>query len=308
MTRQESGGANFRAPGRRRRGVITAGRDLAGRLIAAQFPRWAGLGITATGRAGTDNVVYRLGGDLAVRLPRHGAAAASVAAEWRWLPRLAPLLPLAVPVPVALGVPGEGFPYPWLVCRWVPGESAAPLGATGESAVLLGQFVAALQRIDAGGGPRSFRGGPVGVLDARVRAEIGVLSADGTVDAGLVTGAWDAARGVPAWDRAPVWVHADLYPVNLIALGGRLTGVIDFGGLGAGDPAIDMLPAWAWLEAGTRDLFRAEVQADDATWARGRAWALGLGIGAVHYYRTTSPSLAAIGHHAITQVLSDQVF
>jgi len=102
-----------------------------------------------------------------------------------------------------------------------------------------------------------------------------------------------------------VWLHADLFPVNLLARHGQLTAVIDFGGLGAGDPAIDMLPAWAWLTAQTRDLFRAQTQADDATWARGRGWALGLGIGAACYYRDTNPTLAAIGQHAIAEVLTD---
>jgi aminoglycoside phosphotransferase (APT) family kinase protein len=121
----------------------------------------------------------------------------------------------------------------------------------------------------------------------------------------LATAAWEAALAAPAWDGAPVWVHADLYPVNLLARHGRLAAVIDFGGLGVGDPAIDLLPAWAWLTARTRYLFGAQTGASDATWVRGRGWALGLGLGAIHHYRHTNPVLAAIGQHSITEAIAD---
>lgn len=286
---------------------IGVGVPLVARLIRKQFPQWVGLPITEVGSAGTDNAIYRLGEDMAVRLPRGPGAVAEVARQHRWLPRLAPLLPLAVPTPLAQGVPGEGFPFPWLVCRWLDGHNVVDASGVDlpDAAVRLGRFVAALRRIDATGGPASFRGGPVSVLDDRVRGEIGELAADGTVDPGLVTAAWQAALAAPGWDRAPVWVHADLYPVNLLARRGRLAAVIDFGGLGVGDPAIDMLPAWAWLAVPARQLFRAEAGADAATWARGRGWALGLGLGAVHGYRVTNPVLAAIGQHAIAEVVTD---
>jgi aminoglycoside phosphotransferase (APT) family kinase protein len=277
------------------------------RLIARQFPRWAGLPIGRVRSAGTDNALYRLGADLVVRLPRTPGAAAGVDTEHRWLPRLSPLLPLAVPVPLGRGVPDDGYPYPWSVYRWLDGENLVdrPVADLADVAVRLGRFVATLQRIDGTGGPPSFRGGPVSALDSRVRGEIRDLGADGTVDAGLATAAWETAMAAPAWDGPPIWVHADLYPVNLLARHGRLTAVIDFGGLGVGDPAIDMLPAWALLTAGTRDLFRAEVGVDEATWLRGRGWGLGLGLGAVHFYRATNPVLAAIGRHAIAEAIAD---
>jgi aminoglycoside phosphotransferase (APT) family kinase protein len=287
---------------------IAIGLPLVTRLIAAQFPRWRHLPLAEVRSAGTDNAVYRLGGDLAVRLPRRRAVAAEAARLWQWLPRLAPRLPLAVPMPLASGAPGEGFPFPWLVCQWLDGQdvTADPGLDQADAAVRLGRFVAALHGIDATGAPPSpFRGGPLGTLDDRVRGEIRDLGADGMIDPRLVTAAWDRALAVPPWDRAPVWVHADLYPVNLLARQHRLAGVIDFGGLGAGDPAIDLLPAWAWLTAPARGLFGAQVRADDATWARGRGWALGLGLGAVRYYRRTNPALAAIGQHAIAEALAD---
>jgi aminoglycoside phosphotransferase (APT) family kinase protein len=278
------------------------------RLIERQFPQWGGLPITAVPSAGTDNAIYRLGDDMAVRLPRRPAVVVNLAKEQLWLPKLAPLLPLAVPLPVAQGVPGEGFPFPWSVYRWLDGENVVdePDVNLSDAAVRLGRFVAALQRIEAAGGPPPpFRGDPVSTLDNRVRGEIRDLGADATVDPDLATAAWETALAAPAWEGPPRWVHADLSPLNLLARHGRLTAVIDFGGLGVGDPAIDMLPAWGWLTPRTRDLFRAEVKADDATWARGRGWGLGLGLGAVHRYRVTNPVLANIGKRAIAQVVAD---
>jgi aminoglycoside phosphotransferase (APT) family kinase protein len=280
---------------------------LVSRLVATQFPQWAGLPITKVRSAGTDNAIYRLGDDMAVRLPRRTWVAANVTKEQHWLPRLAPLLPLAVPAPLALGTPGEGFPFPWLVCGWIDGRDAAsePHIDLPDAAVKLGRFVAALERIDTTGGPPSFRGGPVSIHDDSVRSKIRDRGADGTVDPQLAAAVWETALAAPPWDRDPVWVHADLYPMNLLARHRRLTAVIDFGGLGLGDPAIDMLPAWAWLTAQTRGLFRAEAKADDATWKRGRGWGLGLGLGAAHFFRVSNPAWAAIGRRAVAEVIAD---
>jgi aminoglycoside phosphotransferase (APT) family kinase protein len=281
--------------------------SLVGRLIVGQFPQWAELTLTKVRSAGTDNAMYRLGDDMAVRLPRLSRVAKHVDKEQRWLPQLSPSLPLATPVPIGKGVPGEGFPYPWSVYSWLDGNNAVdePIGELSEAAARLGQFVAALSRIDATGGPPSFRGRPISTHDDDVRATIRILAADGTVDPDVATAAWQTALTAPAWDGAPVWLHADLHPANLLARHGRLTAVIDFGELGVGDPACDMLPAWTLLTAQTRDLFRAEAKVDDATWARGRGWGLCLGLGAVHAYRVTNPVLAAIGQRAVAEVIAD---
>jgi aminoglycoside phosphotransferase (APT) family kinase protein len=287
---------------------IDVDRPIVVRLIAEQFPQWAGLPVTAVHSAGTDNAIFRLGDDMTVRLPRRTAVVASMAREQRWLPRLAPLLPLAVPVPLAEGVPGQGFPFPWSVYRWLEGENVLddPGVDLPDAAMRLGKFVAALQRIDtAGGPPPLFRGGPVSALDENVRIQIRDLGADGTVDPDLATAAWETALAAPAWQGPPRWVHADLSPMNLLARHGELAAVIDFGGLGIGDPAIDMLPAWQWLTPQTRDLFRGEVNADDATWARGQGWGLSLGLGAMHRYRVSNPVMAAGGERAISQIIAD---
>lgn len=279
------------------------GASLARRLVATQFPQWARLPLTPVPSAGTDNVLYRLGGDLVLRLPRRTGAAAAVETEQRWLPRLAPQLPLEIPVPVARGVPDAGYPYPWSVYRWLDGTDLVgePDVDLADAAVRLGRFVAALRRADATGAPPSFRGGPVGALDATVHAALRDL---GTVDADRALAVWRDACGAPPWPGPPVWLHADLYPVNLLARHGRLTAVIDFGGLGVGDPACDLLPAWALLTAPTRELFRAESRVDDATWRRGRGWALALGLGAMRAYRVTNPVLAALGRYTVAEVLA----
>ncbi|REK91959.1 phosphotransferase [Streptomyces inhibens] len=281
--------------------------SLVGRLVAAQFPQWADLPVTKVRSAGTDNAMYRLGDDMAVRLPLTPGAARGVDKEQRWLPRLAPLLPLAVPMPLGKGVPGEGYDLPWSVYRWLDGENVfdEPLTDLRAAAVELGRFVVALRQVDATAGPPSFRGGPLRTRDDDVRVAIRDLDADGTLDGAAATAAWEAALRVPAWHGAPVWVHSDLLPGNLLARDGRLSAVIDFGGLGVGDPACDMMAAWAVLSAETRDLFRAAAGADDATWARGRGWALCFGLTALHYYRVTNPVLADVGRRTICEALAD---
>ena len=277
------------------------------RLVAAQFPQWAHLPVTAVRSAGTDHAMFRLGDDMTVRLPRIPGAARQVGKEQRWLPYLAPHLTLPVPAPLGSGVPGHGYGLPWSVYRWLDGENLfdEPLPDLRDAAVELGRFVAELRRIDATGGPVSSRGGPVRTRDAEVRAAIRDLGADGTVDAGAATAAWEEVLRLPQWEGAPVWTHGDLLPGNLLARNGRLSAVIDFGVLGTGDPACDMMAAWTVLSGGARELFREAAGADDATWARGRGWALCFGLTADHYYRVRNPVLAAVGRRAASEALAD---
>jgi len=284
--------------------------SLVGRLVAAQFPRWADLPIEPVRSAGTDNAIYRLGTDMAVRLPRVERATSTLEKELRWLSRLAPLLPLAIPVPLASGMPAEGYPWHWSVYRWLEGENATleRIADPREAATSLARFVAALQRIDATDGPppgehNSFRGVPLATRDESTRAAIASLG--GAIDGGAVTAAWEAALRAPKWERAPVWIHGDLDSRNLLVEQGRLSAVIDFGCLGVGDPACDVMTAWAYLPASSRDVFRAALSVDAATWARGRGWALSWALIALPYYKDTNPVFAGIARHAIDQVLAD---
>lgn len=283
------------------------GPPLVSRLVAKQFPQWADLPVRQVRTVGTDNLIYRLGDELVVRLPALPRAAPMVGREREWMPRLAPRLPLDVPVPLGAGVPDREFPYPWLIYRWLDGDTLADRTDLDlrDVAVRLGRFVAALQRIDTAGAPRSPRAVPVGPGDVDVHESIDRLASVGLVDAALATAVWEDALAAPPWAGPPVWLHGDLLPANLVARQGRLAAVIDFGLIGTGDPATDLLPAWALLSARTRDVFRAVVGVDDATWRRGRGWALRAGLGAVRVYRYTNPALAAAGRHSLTEVLAD---
>lgn len=279
-------------------------------LLRAQFPGWASLPIAPVRSAGTDNALYRLGHDMVVRLPRIESAAGQVGKEQQWLPRLAPHLPLAIPVPFVKGVPAEGYPWHWSVYSWLAGENATLdcLADPSQAAIDLAHFITALQRIDATDGPPAgshnfFRGMPLAHRDAVTREAIAALH--GKVDTDAATTAWEAALNTPVWDSDPVWVHGDLQSVNLLAVGGQLSAVIDFGGLGVGDPACDMLVAWSLFTPQMRETFRAALSVDDATWARGRGWALYFGLLALPYYEETNPVLAGIARYAVEQVLGE---
>jgi aminoglycoside phosphotransferase (APT) family kinase protein len=279
------------------------------RLLAAQFPQWAHLSIEPVESAGTDNAIYRLGDELSVRLPRIQWATGQAAKEHRWLPALAPLLPLAVPVPLARGTPAEGYPWDWSVYQWIEGENPA-LGDRGdlrEVATDLAGFVAALQRIDTADGPTAakahLRGLPLGVRDDETRAAIAQM--DGIVDTDAATLAWEAALEAPEWDRAPVWFHGDLLPGNLLLQDGRLHAVIDFSGLGVGDPACDLMIAWSLFSGESREVFRAALAVDDATWARGRGHALCQAAMFIPYYLETNPLGVSRARHQLDEVLAD---
>jgi aminoglycoside phosphotransferase (APT) family kinase protein len=280
------------------------------RLLASQFPHWAELCIEPVPSDGTENALYRLGGEMVVRLPRRPGATEQIEKLHRWLPRLAPLLPLAVPAPLAMGQPTEEYPCPWSVYAWLEGETARDPSSVdpGQAARALGHFLAALRRIDPEGGPRPgshnfFRGVALAARDAHVRRAIEALG--GRIDTRAATAAWEAALRTPVWRDPPVWIHGDIKADNLLVAQGRITGVIDFGGLGVGDPACDLIVAWDLFTATTRKLFRAAVAVDDATWARGRGWALSVALMALPYYLDTNPGMVRYGRRLLDEVCAD---
>jgi aminoglycoside phosphotransferase (APT) family kinase protein len=280
------------------------------RLLAAQFPQWAELCVEPVPSAGTDNALYRLGPDMAVRLPRIAWAAWQVDKEQQYLPRLAQHLPLPIPVPLARGAPGEGYPWDWSVYQWLEGENATldRVASPRDAAMVLAQFIAALHRIDPAGGPppgphNSFRGVPLPARDAATRTAISALH--GTLDVVAVTATWEAALQTPAWCGPPVWVHGDLQSGNLLTQHGRLSAVIDFGCLGVGDPACDLIVAWNLFSTATRTVLRDALAVDAATWARGRGWALSVALIQLPYYQRSNPVLAAMARYTIAEVLAD---
>jgi aminoglycoside phosphotransferase (APT) family kinase protein len=284
-------------------GELQTDAALVRHLLEVQFPHWADLPIEHVPSSGTDNALYRLGDDMVVRLPRIRWATGGVDKDCRWLPELAPLLSVSVPVPLARGEPAEGFPWSWGVYPWLEGENPAPEGVSDPSLLHdLADFVTELHGLDLADGPAARRGRPLEVQDKGARAALGEL--DGMIDVDAATAAWEAALRAPEWPGPLVWVHGDLLPGNLLLRDGRLTAVIDWAGVGVGDPACDLIVAWGVIPRDSRPDFRDAVGADDATWARGRGWALSIGLIALPYYKDTNPGFAAVARHLIREVLT----
>jgi len=256
--------------------AITAA--VAARLVAEQFPQWADLPVVPVALDGWDNTTFRLGDTLSVRLPSHDRYVPQIEKEHRWLPELAPQLPLPIPDPVALGRASTAFPRPWSIYRWIDGDIARADDIADMRAFArdLERFLAALYAIDARQGPgpgaHSFgRGGSLDGYDAATRDALSILAGEiDTVTAGQV---WEAALA-SAWQGPPVWVHGDVAPSNLLIMDGHLSAVIDFGCSAAGDPACDLVVAWTFFSGASAAAFRDGLGLDDATWSRGRGWAL----------------------------------
>lgn len=286
---------------------IETDEALVHRLLIEQFPRWAGLAVVQVSSYGTDHDIYRIGDHLAVRLPRISWAAGQAAKEAKWLPKLAPQLPLAVPVPLAMGHPAEGYPFDWSVYEWLPGDDASrTIGDLDQAEVDLAAFVQSLRRIDTSDAdprPRGARGAPLLELDEVVRRSITELG--DRVDAWAALHSWEESLDAPAWNGSEAWVHGDLLPGNLLLVDGRLSAVIDFGGLNVGDPACDLQPAWNVFAGSSRERYRDELDVDDASWLRGRGWALYQALLALPYYWETNPGMIRQSTHALEQVLSD---
>ncbi|MFI9722753.1 aminoglycoside phosphotransferase family protein [Streptomyces sp. NPDC052396] len=282
--------------------------DLVMRLIAGQFPQWAGSAVERFPSGGTVNAMYRLGDEMVVRLPLVAGGAGDVSLEQEWLPRLASRIPMSIPEVLGAGEPAEGYPWPWSVYRWLTGANpeAGKLARPSQLAGDLAEFVVAMRSITLPGAPRAHRGGPLAALDAATRTAIGELRRipEEGVDCDAVAAVWEDALRAPVWDGPPVWLHADLMPGNLLVdEGGRLASVIDFGCMGAGDPACDLFPAWNLLPADARAVFREALDVDDATWVRGRARALSQALIALPYYRETNSGMASNARHVIRAVL-----
>jgi aminoglycoside phosphotransferase (APT) family kinase protein len=280
------------------------------RLVAGPFPDWARLPVEPVASSGTDHALYRLGADKVVRLPRVARIVDQGRRDADWLPRLAPFLPLRIPEPLATAPPAEGFPFPWSVTRWIDGQPATLEGLADpvREAVVLAGFVSALRGIDTSAcpGPRHYEGraAPLQTRDDETRAAIAEL--DGMFDRAALTAVWERALRAPAPPQKAVWLHGDLLPSNLLADRGRLVAVIDFGAMGVGDPTCDLLPAWTLFAGASRAAFRTALRVDDATWERGRGWALSWAAIFIPYYLHTNPVGVAVARRTIEQVLADR--
>ncbi|MFD9094181.1 aminoglycoside phosphotransferase family protein [Streptomyces collinus] len=283
--------------------------SLVRRLIAAQFPQWAGLPVVPVEADGWDNRTYRLGDDMTVRLPTAEGYVPAVDKECAWLPRLAPSLPLAVPAVLAKGAPGEGYPFPWSVRGWLDGRTSSPerVADLPRFAVALADFLLVLQRCDSTGGPVAgphswYRGASPAHYDEETRRCLAALA--GRLDTRRAAEVWAAALAAE-WRGTPVWFHGDVASGNLLVTGGRLSAVIDFGTSGVGDPACDLVIAWTMFSGESRDAFRKAVGQDDGTWARARGWALWKAMLVLSACVGTDEDLAAVHRRVIDGVLAD---
>lgn len=280
---------------------------LVAHLVAEQFPDWAGLRVEPVESIGTDNAMYRLGDAMSVRMPRVQWAVAPLEREFEWLPRLAPQLPFATPVPLALGEPGDGYPWPWTVCRWLDGTHPGVgriLGAD-RLAADLARFVLAMRALDPEGAPSTAWPRPLHEEDGFVRTAIAALGDALTPDPDGTVEIWEDALDAPRWNGPPTWIHGDLSPGNLLVGDGRLTGVLDFGAMGLGDPAGDLRVAWNLLPPAARTRFRGELGSDAAEWRRARGWALLQAVAQVSYFHARNPPLAASARHVIAELVAE---
>jgi len=282
--------------------------ELAASLVAEQFPPWAHLPVSLVVPGGHDNRTFRLGEELSIRLPTDDGYVPGELKEHAWLGRLAPQLPLPIPEVVGVGRPSERFPRPWSVRRWIPGETTTwdRLDDPVRFARDLAAFLRALRAADAAGGPAAgaqsfFCGADPAAYDAETRASIEQLRDE--LDVASVTEVWDRALA-SRWGGPPVWFHGDVAHGNLLLREGRLAAVIDFGTSGVGDPACDLMIAFTLLSAETRATFRAALGVDEATWTRGRGWALATGLNAYVTYAAVNPRVAAQTTRQITEALA----
>ncbi|MBA3653992.1 MAG: aminoglycoside phosphotransferase family protein [Actinobacteria bacterium] len=281
---------------------VDVGVDLVRALVDAQFPALASLPLELAAN-GWDNVLFRLGADLAVRLPRREMAAELVEHEQRWLPELAPRLPLPIPAPVHCGRPALGYPWRWSVVPWFAGDNAehAPDVDFAAAAVAISGFLDALHQTAPAEAPTNpYRGGPLRGRDRPTTERIAQLH--DVIDGDAALAVWTELRDVPGWDERRTWIHGDLHPANIVVSDGKVSAVIDFGDAAGGDPATDLLVAWTWFPTATRQRFLARY--DGATQARGRGWAIEWSLACLAN-SADNELIATIARRTLTAALED---
>jgi aminoglycoside phosphotransferase (APT) family kinase protein len=281
-------------------------------LVSTQFPQWAHLPIKPVEPGGWDNKTFHLGEHMSIRLPSAVQYASKVEKEHYWLPKLAPLLPLPIPTPLAIGKPTKEYPLPWSIYKWIDGQNASLNTITDLSqfAIDLGKFLVALQHIPSTEGPVAgphnfYRGGSLKTYDAETQLAIKKL--ENQIDTNTVKKIWDIALS-SEWHNPPVWIHGDIAPTNLLVKNGQLNAVIDFGGLGIGDPACDLAIAWTFFTKESRAVFRTTLDLDNATWERGRGWALWKALIIYAQLPGTNPLEIKKSKQIIDEILTDYSF
>jgi aminoglycoside phosphotransferase (APT) family kinase protein len=288
-------------------GQLTVGAETVRGLVAEQFPEWRDLPVRAVRSAGTVNALFRLGDGLVARFPLvpRDDVRAWLEAEAEAARELLGQTRFATPEPVAIGEPGPGYPLPWAVQTWVPGTPATPHGRTEAFARDLAELVRGVRAIDTRG--RRFdgdnRGGHLPDHDAWMATCLD--RSEGLLDVAPLRELWAALRELPR-EAGDVMTHGDLIPGNVLVAGGRLAGVIDVGGLGPADPALDLVAAWHLLEPAPREAFRAALGCGELEWARGAAWAFEQAMGLVWYYAETNPPMSLMGRTTLRRLTTER--
>ena len=271
-------------------------------LLASQFPQWSDLPLRSLNSPGTSNTLFRLGDRYVLRFPRSENAAQAIKKEQHWLSQLAPHLSIKIPEPIGLGQAQPDFAWPWSICEWLPGQDLWQAAFTpSDMAQALGHFVNEMRALPLEQGPapgahNSWRGVPLKQRHEQVLAAIQELGT--RIDQTAVLKCWEKSLEAPLWQQAH-WIHGDLIAGNLLAHHQKLTAVIDFGLLGVGDPAVDLIPAWNLLDETSRQSFREIVQADEACWLRGQGWALSQALIALPYYWDSNPQMVQMGQQVL---------
>ncbi|MFT7836050.1 aminoglycoside phosphotransferase family protein [Saccharothrix sp. BKS2] len=281
-------------------------------LVADQFPGWRDLPVRDVAAHGTVNAIFRVGDGLTARFPLRpgdpGEVRRELVAEADAARELLGRTPFRTPEPVALGGPGAGYPLPWSVQTWLPGAPATPDSAAGSVPFArdLAAFVRGVRAIDTRG--RVFRGrGRGGELRSHDEyLESCFRRSEHLLDVPRLRGLWADLRSLPRGDAPDVMTHGDLIPGNVLVAGGRLTGVIDVGGLGPADPALDLVGAWHLLDAGPRRVLREELGCGDDEWARGRGWAFQQAMGLVWYYAASNPVMSGLGRRTLARLVEEE--
>ena len=274
-------------------------------LIAAHFPEYADLPVTELATPGSQNHMFRLGRTLCVRLPRRRGVVERLRKEVRWLPMISQDSPLMVPEPVASVNPGAAYPMPWAIYRWIEGQpfSAEALIDEEESALRMAAFVASLRKLDPSDAPPSQQDRPFADRDLDVRRGIPLVG--DVLDQAKLADAWQRLADTEPWTGKPTWTHGDLLPQNFVLRDGQLAAIVDFGSLGVGDPALDLLPAWAAFGARGRLAFRRALAVDDASWRRGQLFALQQAVAIAAGPRAWGGPMLPVAIHMAESVLSE---
>jgi aminoglycoside phosphotransferase (APT) family kinase protein len=285
-------------------GKIAIDIALVKRLIADQFQHLAEKSITVVRSTGTVNAIFRLDNDLCVRLPRMASWAENLIKEWIWLPKIAPHISLAIPKPFARGNPTYWFPYPWAIYHWIDGATYQEDLMIDECQIArdLANFILELRSIDMSGASHGGRK-PLIELDAQTRCAI--ASSRDVIDHEAVSVAWERSIESPKWDGKPVWLHGDLLKSNLLIKDNRLYAILDFGGVGIGDPATDVVPAWSVFNKTGRETFRQALRVDDQIWNRARGYALHQALMIIPYYPKTNPEFVTMAMHTVDEILNE---